>query len=111
MCGSAVRFMPNIFSNIPDSIPEEIFEDIISTEGVRIERILSHGQGSPETGWYDQAENEWVLVLRGQGVIEYESGQVVTLSAGDYINIRAGEKHRVVSTSAEEVTVWLAVFY
>ena len=103
--------MPNIFSNIPDSIPEEIFEDIISTEGVRIERILSHGQGSPETGWYDQAENEWVLVLRGQGVIEFESGQVVTLSAGDYINIRAGEKHRVVRTSAEEVTVWLAVFY
>lgn len=103
--------MPNIFSNIPDSIPEEIFEDIVSTEGVRIERILSHGQGSPETGWYDQAENEWVLVLRGQGVIEFESGQVVTLSAGDYLNIRAGEKHRVVSTSAEEVTVWLAVFY
>ena len=103
--------MPNIFSNIPDSIPEEIFEDIVSTERVRIERILSHGQGSPETGWYDQAENEWVLVLRGQGVIEFESGQVVTLSAGDYLNIKAREKHRVVSTSAEEVTVWLAVFY
>jgi len=103
--------MPNIFSNIPDSIPEEIFEDIVSTERVRIERILSHGQSSPETGWYDQAENEWVLVLRGQGVIEFESGQLVTLSAGDYLNIKAREKHRVVSTSAEEVTVWLAVFY
>lgn len=108
---SGVKFMPNIFSNIPNTIPEEIFEDILSTEGVRIERILSHGQSSPETGWYDQAENEWVLVLRGQGVIEFENGQLVTLSAGDYFNIKAGEKHRVASTTAEEITVWLAIFY
>ncbi|HIF5880511.1 TPA: cupin domain-containing protein [Vibrio parahaemolyticus] len=103
--------MPNLFSEIPENISEEIFEDIISTEGVRIERILSHGQSSPETGWYDQAENEWVIVLKGQGVIEFKTGQIVTLSKGDYVNIKAGEKHRVISTSSQEVTVWLAVFY
>lgn len=103
--------MPNIFSEIPASIPEEIFEDIIATESVRVERILSHGQSSPATGWYDQTENEWVIVLKGQGVIEFNDGRMVTLDEGDYININAGEKHRVVSTSSQVATVWLAVFY
>ncbi len=103
--------MPNLFSDIPDNIPEEIFEDILSTENIRIERILSHGQSSPKEGWYDQAENEWVIVLKGQGVLEFENGEIVTLSEGNFRNIKAGEKHRVVSTSPEEVTVWLAIFY
>ena len=47
---------------------------------------------SPEEGWYDQDENEWVMVIEGQGVIEFEDGRVVTLSKGDYINIAAREK-------------------
>lgn len=103
--------MKNLFSDIPASLPEEVFEDIVSTDHIRIERILSHGHSSPETGWYDQEENEWVMVLAGQGVIEFESGVVVTLNTGDYINIKAGEKHKVLGTARDEVTVWLAVFY
>ncbi|MGR5470481.1 cupin domain-containing protein, partial [Vibrio astriarenae] len=47
----------------------------------------------------------------GEGVIEFENGQVHTLSEGDFINIKAGIKHKVLSTSPDEVTVWLAVFY
>lgn len=103
--------MPNIFANIPNDIPEELFEEILSAGNIRIERILSHGHGSPEVGWYDQSENEWVIVLKGQGVLEFEDGRVVTLSAGDYINIDAGVRHKVVSTVPDDVTVWLAVFY
>ncbi|MGR5528070.1 cupin domain-containing protein [Vibrio alfacsensis] len=103
--------MTNIYSDIPNHIPDEILEDIISTNHIRIERILSHGHRSPEVGWYDQAEHEWVIVLKGEGVIEFENGQVHTLSEGDFINIKAGIKHKVLSTSPDEVTVWLAVFY
>ena len=103
--------MSNIFSDVPSSIPDEIFNDIITTENVRIERIISHGHRSPEQGWYDQDENEWVMVLEGQGVIEFEDGRVVTLSKGDYINIAAREKHTVVGTDRDVVTIWLAVFY
>lgn len=103
--------MSNIYSDVPSSIPDEIFNDIITTENVRIERIISHGHSSPEQGWYDQDENEWIMVLEGQGVIEVEDGRVVTLSKGDYINIAAREKHKVVGTDRDVVTIWLAVFY
>ena len=103
--------MANIFSNIPDQIPDEIFEDIVTTNTVRIERILSYGHSSPESSWYDQAENEWVIVLEGQGVIQFENGKTVTLNQGDYLNIPARQKHRVASTAEDTRTIWLAVFY
>ena len=103
--------MANIFSNIPTELPSEIFEDIIITEKLRVERFVSKGQTSPETGWYDQSENEWVIVLSGYGVVEYENGVKVKLKQGDYLNINAHDKHRVVETSPDEVTVWLAIFY
>ncbi|WED22849.1 cupin domain-containing protein [Vibrio sp. JC009] len=103
--------MPNIFSDIPTSIPDEIFEDIVTTDSIRIERIISHGQSSPETGWYDQDESEWIIVLSGQGIIEFENGELVTLRKGDYLNIEAHVRHRVLGTSVDEVTIWVAVFY
>lgn len=103
--------MANIFSNIPSELPNEIFENIIRTEKLRVERIVSKGQRSPDTGWYDQRENEWLIVLSGYGVIEYINGAKVTLKQGDYLNINAHDKHRVIETSPDETTVWLAIFY
>ena len=103
--------MSNIYADIPSSIPNEIFNDLIVNDNIRIERILSHGHSSPEEGWYDQEEHEWVLVLEGQGVIEFSDGRIVTLSKGDYLNIPAGEKHKVLGTDKDSVTIWLAVFY
>ncbi|WP_333918067.1 cupin domain-containing protein [Vibrio crassostreae] len=103
--------MPNIYADIPSSLPNEMFNALISNENIRIERILSHGHSSPEEGWYNQDKNEWVMVLEGQGVIEFEDGRVVTLSKGDYINIAAREKHKVIGTVENVVTIWLAVFY
>ena len=103
--------MANIFSNIPSELPNEIFEDIIITEKLRVERIVSKGHSSPESGWYDQSENEWIIVLSGYGVIEYENGNKVVLKEGDYLNIKAHEKHRVIETSPDAATVWLAIFY
>ncbi len=103
--------MSNIFNNIPSDIPNEIFEDIINTKKLRIERIVSKGQSSPETGWYDQEENEWVIVLSGFGVIEFSNGNKISLKQGDYLNITAHEKHKVIATSTDEPTVWLAIFY
>lgn len=103
--------MENIFNNIPPDLPNEIFDDIISTKKLRIERIVSKGHTSPNTGWYDQTINEWVIVLSGYGVIEFNHGDKVTLKQGDYLHIKANEKHRVIETSTDEVTVWLAIFY
>ena len=103
--------MTNIFNNIPSKIPTEIFEDIINNDKIRIERIVSKGHSSPDKGWYDQKENEWVIVLSGFGEIEYIDGDIVTLNQGDYLHIKPHVKHRVKITSKQVPTVWLAIFY
>ncbi|MEH0153098.1 cupin domain-containing protein [Limibacter armeniacum] len=101
----------NIFRLIPEAIENEIFEDIIKTKNIRIERILSEGQVSPESGWYDQDEHEWVIVLQGRSQLTFDDGTVVDLKAGDYIHIEAHTKHKVSWTDPSQVTVWLAIFY
>lgn len=102
--------MGNLFTFPTASFDQEIFETLLQHDGVRIERILSRGHTSPEHGWYDQDENEWVVVLRGNGTIHFAGGGQVTLGEGDYLNIPAHCKHKVVWTDPEEITVWLAVF-
>lgn len=101
----------NIFRDIPAALKTEVFENVLVHNCVRIERILSQGHTSPETGWYDQEENEWVVVLQGKGTIEFEDGSFKVLAPGDYLNIPAHQKHKVSWTDPEQVTVWLAVFY
>ncbi len=61
--------MKNIFASIPDAIKEELFDDLLKSGNIRIERIISKGQSSPAQGWYNQAEHEWVAVLEGSDII------------------------------------------
>ncbi|MGQ9373810.1 cupin domain-containing protein [Acinetobacter tandoii] len=89
----------------------EVFEEIIHTSAIRIERIISKGHSSPDTGWYDQDENEWVMVVEGKAILEFEDGSKRELSMGDYINIPAHVKHKVVQTDPNQITIWLAIFY
>lgn len=56
----------NLFTNIPNQLPDELFEDIVKTSNIRVERILSDGHSTPDGEWYDQTENEWVAVLQGR---------------------------------------------
>jgi cupin 2 domain-containing protein len=101
----------NIFQAIPDVIEEEIFEILARSHSVKIERIISKGHQSPESGWYDETQNEWVIVLKGEAIIAFESGEQEKLVAGSYINIPAHTKHRVAWTKPNSETVWLAVHY
>jgi hypothetical protein len=39
---------------------------------MKIERIISQGQASPPGFWYDQAWNEWVIVLKGSATLQFE---------------------------------------
>ena len=101
----------NIYNQIPDNPGEEVFEVLVQSKAVKIERIISKGHASPGTGWYDQELNEWVLVLKGNASISFENETVIDLKEGDYINIPAHRKHRVISTSAITETIWLAIHY
>lgn len=103
------RLINNIFSNIPEVIPEEIFETIIQSGSVRIERIVSLNHNTPDGNWYDQDWDEWVIVLKGSAVIEFDNNDIVNLGVGDYCFIGSHQKHRVLATSFDEATIWLAV--
>ena len=83
---------------IPNS--EELVDILAEGKNVRIERIISCGQTSPERFWYDQNENEFVALLQGETVISYEDGSI-RLKAGDTVLIPAHKKHRVDFTSVE----------
>lgn len=51
--------MENIFSYLPPDPEHEVFDELLHAKNIRIERIVSKGHTSPETGWYDQVEDEW----------------------------------------------------
>jgi cupin 2 domain-containing protein len=89
---------------------EELVTELVSGGGVRIERIVSFGQSSPEGFWYDQEEDEFVVLLSGSAELEFEGRECVKLAPGEWIDIRAHLRHRVKWTTPNEPSVWLAVF-
>lgn len=103
--------MTNIFADIPTDLPDELFQQLAGSGNVRIERIVSRGHITPGDQWYDQEQQEWVLVLQGRAVVAYEDKAPVTLERGDYVTIAAHERHRVELTSVSEDTIWLAVHF
>ena len=98
----------NIF-DLPKLPMEEEFTTTLAEKGkVRVERIVSTGQVS---GWYDQAETEFVVLLEGTTAIEFENEKTVTLTKGDTILIAPHKRHRVSFTSTEPPCIWLCFFY
>jgi cupin 2 domain-containing protein len=100
----------NLKESFPSSLPEEWFQTLLTTDHMRIERIVSHGHASPPGFWYDQAEGEWILLLQGAARLRVAS-EVVDLRPGDCLNLPTGTRHRVEWTKEDEPTIWLAVFY
>lgn len=104
--------MDNIFHNVPDDLDDEFIETLVRMPTLRIERIVSRGHTSPDGFWYDQNDDEWVVLLSGGARIAFEgSPEDVTLEPGDHLTIRAHQKHRVEWTDPAKDTVWLAVFF
>ena len=104
--------MENLFDQLPNSLAAELVTVLAETDHVRIERIVSTGQSSPENFWYEQPEHEWVVVLKGEAKLVFEGDDnPVHLSAGDHLLIPARRRHRVAWTVTDQPTVWLAVFY
>ena len=104
----------SLLDEIPAELSEELFTVLLDNESVKIERIVSDGQASPEGFWYDQNQDEWVLLISGSAVLSIDAAtgiEQVELKPGDYLLIPAHQRHRVESASATEKTIWLAVFY
>jgi len=100
----------NLFDLPKDLGQEELVEIVFSGKGVWMERIISTGQSSPEDFWYDQEQDEWVVVLQGKAVLAWQDGRRLEMNPGDWVMLPAHEKHRVEWTSTNPPCIWLAVF-
>ena len=94
---------------VPAALPTELVSVLVEGDGVRIERIVSRGHASAPGAWYDQSEDEFVLLVTGAARLEFEAFDL-DLAPGDWVEIPAGVRHRVPWTLEGADTIWLAVF-
>lgn len=100
----------NLYAAVATGGPDERFDLLAQSPGVRIERIISTGQASPPGFWYDQPEDEFVLLLSGAALLRLEmDNRILDLKPGDWIDIPAHCRHRVEATQADPPTMWLVV--
>ena len=104
----------NLLDEIPAELSEELISVLVENDRIKLERITSDGHVSPAGFWYDQNQDEWVLLVSGSAVlsVKRKSGiERVELGPGDHLLIPAHQPHRVEETSSIEKTIWIAVYY
>ncbi len=99
----------NLYAGLGRASGIEEFIPLVQAQGCRLEQIVSHGQPTRAGEWYDQADPEWVMLVRGTATLRFEAGERLELRAGDYLVIPAHKKHRVDVCS--EDAMWLALHY
>jgi cupin 2 domain-containing protein len=101
----------NLLSGLPSHpLAEEVVETLCERPALRIERIVSTGQSTPEGEWYDQTSDEFVLLVSGAARLRLEGeAHDRELGEGDFVFLPAHCRHRVVWTQHEPPTVWLAI--
>ena len=98
--------------NPSEPLTNEEVQTILKTDKFRLEKIVSRGHTTPPGEWYDQEENEWVMVVKGAAQLRFaDSENLFDMKPGSYITIPAHCRHRVEWTDPNQETIWLAVFY
>ncbi|HMC64237.1 MAG TPA: cupin domain-containing protein [Gemmataceae bacterium] len=100
----------NLFADLPQRLPDELFQTVLDAASLRIERIISHGHASPEGCWHDQNQHEFVVLLKGAARLRFED-KTIEMNPGSFINILAHQRHRVEWTAPDEPTIWLTIHY
>lgn len=94
----------NLFADAASPGEGERFETLLAHKNLVIERIVSSASITPVE--YVQPQDEWVVLLRGEALIEV-AGDAIALQAGDHLFLPAGTPHTV--RHAAEGALWLAV--
>ncbi|WP_342452785.1 cupin domain-containing protein [Pararoseomonas indoligenes] len=102
----------NLHERLAADPAREVEETLLSRPGLRIGRIVSSGQASPPGHWYDQTEDEFVLLVAGEAGLEI-AGEAVPrrLRPGDWVHLPAHCRHRVAWTQAEPPTLWFVIHH
>lgn len=103
----ALPLSGSLFAELPPIGQEESFLPLLQSDTTCIERIVSRGHANPPGFWYDQPDDEWVMLASGAAELLFEDGRRLIMRPGDWVTIPARCRHRVESTGPE--TVWLAV--
>ena len=91
---------------------EESTRVLASAETWRLLLIASNGYRSPHDEWMDQADHEWVLVLRGSACVALRNpARIVDLSPGDHLLIPPHQRHKLERTDPDPGTLWLALHW
>ena len=102
----------NLFEKIPKNLSDEVFDTLMESDGMKLEKIVSLGQKTPEGKWLIQERSEWVILLKGAAKLSFkDTDSIIDLSPGDYLNIPAQRAHRVEWTDPKQKTIWLALHY
>jgi cupin 2 domain-containing protein len=102
----------NLFTHITQASGSEVFETLLQTDALKLERVVSTGQATPPGQWYDQDRDEWVVLLSGSAGLLFDGERDIrVLQPGDYILVPAHTRHRVEWTETGTETIWLALHY
>lgn len=103
----------NLFESLsPPATPDERFDTLLSSGALRIERIVSWGQSTPVGEWYDQPQDEWVVLLSGAARLRFaDAAETLDMRPGDWLYLPAHRKHRVEWTTPDQASVWLAIHF
>ncbi len=99
----------HLWRNLPSARRGEVFTELVAKRGVRIERIVSLGQTTPEAEPLVQKADEWVIVLQGRAAIRLDGYAEAELTPGDHLLIPGGTRHWVTRTDPDAPTLWLAI--
>lgn len=99
----------NIFEKPENGDEQEVFEELVKSKDFLVERIYTTKAFKQPGKWYDQERDEWVLLLQGNALLEFEEEKIVRLDKGDYIFIPVHKKHRIRQSSEESNCIWLAI--
>lgn len=89
--------------------PDSELIETLARGSSHIERIVSYGHTTPESYWYDQSTDEWVVLLQGEATIQYDDNETVNLTQGDYLFIPAHKRHKVTHTTEMPPCIWIAI--
>lgn len=99
----------NIFDPPADTGEHEIFTTIFKSDKIEITKIDGLRAFNKPGKWYDQEDDEWVILLQGKATLEFQNDESIQLNSGDYIFIEAHKPHRIKQSSNKPNCLWLAI--